>query len=64
MPTDEMRRSNIVITSEAGLRAWMAGRFSIETARREELFMFAAPAHSMLTVTQMLAVSNPAVVSS
>ncbi|SDR33956.1 hypothetical protein SAMN05443245_4814 [Paraburkholderia fungorum] len=59
---DETKRSNIIITSEAGTRAWMDGGFSIETALHNELFMFDAPEHSVLALTQMLTVSDPVIV--
>ncbi|PRY05055.1 hypothetical protein [Paraburkholderia sp. BL25I1N1] len=59
--TDEAKRSNIVIMSEAGLRAWLEQRFDIELALRESLFMIDAPASSTGSLTQMLAIAEPAV---
>ncbi|REG50181.1 hypothetical protein B0G80_6603 [Paraburkholderia sp. BL6669N2] len=59
--TDEAKRSNIVIMSEAGLRAWLEQRFDIELALRESLFMIDTPASSTGSLTQMLAIAEPAV---
>jgi hypothetical protein len=56
--TDEAKRSNIVIMSEAGLRAWLDGSFDIEQALRESLFMIDASADSTDSLTRMLAVAE------
>lgn len=61
--TDQARRSNIVITSESGLRAWLDGHFDIEYALRESLFMIDAPERPSASLTQMLAVTDSAVVA-
>jgi hypothetical protein len=52
--TDDAKRSNIVIMSEAGLRAWLEGRFDIKRALRESLFMIDATPNSAVTLTRML----------
>jgi hypothetical protein len=56
--TDDAKRSNIVIMSEAGLRAWLEGRFDIERALRESLFMIDATPNSAVALTRMLAVAE------
>ncbi|SAL61229.1 hypothetical protein AWB68_03164 [Caballeronia choica] len=56
--TDEAKRSNIVIMSEAGLRAWLDGSFDIEQALRESLFMIDASADSTDSLTRMLTVAE------
>ncbi|MFM0739908.1 hypothetical protein PQQ51_21930 [Paraburkholderia xenovorans] len=55
MATDEAKRSNILIVSEAGLRAWLDQRFDIELALRESLFMIDMSARSTESLLQMLA---------
>lgn len=59
--TDEAKRSNVVIMSEAALRAWLDQRFDIELALRESLFMIDTPASPTESLTQMLAIAEPAV---
>jgi hypothetical protein len=56
--TDEAKRSNMVIMSEAGLRAWLDGSFDIEQALRESLFMIDASADSTDSLTRMLTVAE------
>lgn len=53
--TDDALRSNIVITSEAALRAWLDGRFDLERALRESLFVIDAPKAHADSLTRMLA---------
>ncbi|SAL82579.1 hypothetical protein AWB67_06163 [Caballeronia terrestris] len=59
--TDEAKRSNIVIMSEAVLRAWLDERFNIEQALRESLFMIDASADSTDSLVRMLIVAALAV---
>ncbi|MGA7778809.1 MAG: hypothetical protein WCA85_14030 [Paraburkholderia sp.] len=62
--TDEVRRSNVVITSEAALRGWLSGDFDIEYAFRESLFVVDAPQvptaslWEMFTTTELAAQDN------
>jgi hypothetical protein len=56
--TDEARRSSIVIASEAGLRAWLEGRFDSEYALRESLFVVDAPRVPAASMVQMLAATD------
>ncbi|CAG4889989.1 hypothetical protein [Paraburkholderia saeva] len=58
--TDEARRSNIIVTSEAGLRAWLDGKFDTEAALRDSLFMIDASRTCAASLTKMLAVAEPA----
>lgn len=59
--TDEAKRSNIVIMSEAGLRAWLDERFDMEEALRESLFVIDASADSTDSLTRMLTVAESTV---
>lgn len=59
--TDEEKRSNIVIMSEGGLRAWLDERFNIEQALRESLFMIDASAGPTDSLSRMLAVAESTV---
>ncbi|MBN3762224.1 hypothetical protein [Burkholderia sp. Ac-20365] len=52
---DPARRSNIVVMSEAGLRAWLKGTLSTGTALRDTLVHVDAPDASKEALTQMLA---------
>lgn len=60
--TDETRRSNIVIASEAGLRAWLDGHFDSEYALGESLFVVDAPATAAASMMRMLATAELAMV--
>ncbi|AET95066.1 hypothetical protein BYI23_D015560 (plasmid) [Burkholderia sp. YI23] len=56
--TDDAKRSNIVIVSEAGLRAWLEGRFDVERAFRDSLFMIDATRNPTVALTRMLTVAE------
>lgn len=58
---DDALRSNIVITSEAALRAWLDGRFDLDHAMRDALFVIDAPQAHAASLTQMLAAAEAAV---
>ncbi|NKJ48025.1 hypothetical protein CIC12_15000 [Burkholderia sp. SG-MS1] len=62
--TDEAKRGNIVLTSEACLRAWLDYRFDIEKALRESLFMIDASANANVSLTQMLTMAESTVTDS
>ncbi|WP_321798330.1 hypothetical protein [Caballeronia sp. J97] len=53
--TDAARRSNIIVMAEAGLRAWLAGKFDAHAALGQSLFHVDAPASTDLTLKRMLA---------
>ena len=59
--TEEAKRSRIVIASEAGLRAWLGGRFLVEKALRESLIMIDAPDDPTVSLTRMLAIAESTV---
>lgn len=52
--TDEFMRSNIIIASEAGLRAWLKESFDSEYALRESIFVIDAPSMPSAMMLQML----------
>jgi hypothetical protein len=52
--SEDLKRSNIVVTSEAALRAWLAGRFDMSYALDTSLFIVDAPAASATSLTRML----------
>lgn len=52
--TDDAGRSNIVVTSEAALRGWLAGRFDMAHALDASLFLVDAPEAAALSLTRML----------
>ncbi|WP_233272990.1 hypothetical protein [Paraburkholderia acidisoli] len=52
--TDDARRSNIIVTSEAALRAWLAGRFDTTHALDTGLILADAPAMSASDLARML----------
>ncbi|WP_321789653.1 hypothetical protein [Paraburkholderia sp. J94] len=56
--TDDAQRSNILITSEAALRAWLEGRFDLERALRESLFVIDAPRTQADSLARMLALAE------
>lgn len=51
--SEEATRSTIVIMSEAGLRGWLDGRFDVEHAFREALFVVDGPRIHADALTQM-----------
>ncbi|RAR53845.1 hypothetical protein C7401_12619 [Paraburkholderia unamae] len=53
--TEDERRSNILITSEAALRGWLEGRFDLERAFGDSLAMIDAPQAHAEALKQMLA---------
>jgi hypothetical protein len=61
--TDEALRSNVVVTSEAALRAWLDGRLDIEYALRESLLLVDARQPFSTSLTAMLAAAGSATVS-
>lgn len=52
--TDEATRSKVVVTSEAALRAWLAGRFDMSHALDASLFVIDAPGTSAGCLRRML----------
>jgi hypothetical protein len=62
--TDESMRSNIIIASEAGLRAWLKGNFDSGYALRESIFVVDAPAMPGAMMVQMLSSDELASVDS
>jgi hypothetical protein len=59
--SDDAKRSNIVVTSEAALRAWLAGRFEMSHGLEASLFIVDAPEASALPLTRMLARADAAI---
>lgn len=59
--TDALRRSNIVVMPEAGLRAWLAGRIGARAALGDALFHVDAPALAGTTLATMLASAESSV---
>lgn len=59
--TEEAKHSKIVIASEAGLRAWFDGRFDVEEALRESIFMIDASDDSTVLLTRMLEIAESTV---
>jgi hypothetical protein len=59
--SDDAKRSNIVVTSEAALRAWLAGRFDMLHGLDASLFVVDAPETSALALTRMLARADAAI---
>ncbi|CAD6552224.1 hypothetical protein LMG27952_05256 [Paraburkholderia hiiakae] len=51
--TEEAKRSNIVVMSESALRGWLAGRFDVEHALHEALFVVDGPQNHADALTQM-----------
>ncbi|MBN3855062.1 hypothetical protein G3N59_16905 [Paraburkholderia sp. Ac-20340] len=58
--TEDALHSNIVITSEAALRAWLDGRFQLARALEDDLFVIDAPQTHAASLTQMLASAEAA----
>jgi hypothetical protein len=52
--TDEAKRSKVIVTSEAALRAWLAGRFDMSHALNGAMFVVDAPEASAASLRQML----------
>ncbi|MFX1763523.1 hypothetical protein PWP93_13120 [Paraburkholderia sp. A1RI-2L] len=53
--TDDATRSNVIITSETALRAWLAGRFDMSHAFEASLFVVDAPEALAASLMRMLA---------
>jgi hypothetical protein len=60
--TDEATRSNVIVASETGLRAWLDGRVDIDYALRESLVVVDAPQGHGIALTAMLVVAGRAAV--
>jgi hypothetical protein len=58
--TDETKRSNVIITSEAALRAWLSGRFDMSHAFDASLVLVDAP-EAAESLTRMLSIADSAV---
>ncbi|MCP3711127.1 hypothetical protein M3I54_29830 [Paraburkholderia sp. CNPSo 3274] len=56
--TDEARRSNVVITSEAALRAWLSGRFDMSRAFDASLILIDAPDAAVALLKRMLSTAD------
>ncbi|WP_233885676.1 hypothetical protein [Paraburkholderia flagellata] len=61
--TEEAKRSNIVIMSESALRGWLAGRFDVEHAFREALFVVDGPQIHADSLTKMFYATELATVA-
>lgn len=61
--TEEAKRSNIVIMSESALRGWLAGRFDVEHAFREALFVIDGPQIHADSLTKMFYATELATVA-
>ncbi|ALL71143.1 hypothetical protein K788_0002034 (plasmid) [Paraburkholderia caribensis MBA4] len=60
--TDEATRSSVIVTSEAGLRAWLDGRIKTEDALRDLIFVVDAPDAQVTPLTDMLLCAGSAVI--
>jgi len=60
--TDEAQRSNVIVTSEVGLRAWLDGRVNIGYALQESLLVVDASQTWRTALTDMLARAGSAAV--
>lgn len=58
---DEAKRSNVIITSEAALRAWLSGRFDTQYAFDASLALVDAPGAAAALLTRMLSGAGSAV---
>jgi len=56
--TEDDRRSNILITSEAALRGWLDGRFDLEKAFGDSLAIIDAPQAHAEALRRMLAMAE------
>lgn len=56
--TDELKRSNVVVTSEAALRAWLHGAFDIENALHDSVFVIDASSGHHMSMVQMFVVAG------
>ncbi|MFP3647736.1 hypothetical protein [Paraburkholderia sp. SIMBA_054] len=61
---DELKRSNVVVTSQAALRAWLSGAFDIENALRDSVFVIDAPSSHHTSLVQMFVTAGSVAVSS
>lgn len=59
--SEDAKRCNVVVTSEAALRAWLAGRFDMLRALDASLFVVDAPAASTMSLSRMLARADTSV---
>jgi hypothetical protein len=57
---EEAKRSNVIITSEAALRAWLSGRFDMTYAFDASLILVDAPDPAMASLTRMLCTADSA----
>jgi len=55
---DELKRSNVVIMSEAALRAWFDCAFDLASALRDSLFVIDAPCGHRESLARMLATAG------
>jgi hypothetical protein len=58
--TEEAKRSNVIITSEAALRAWLSSRFDMSHAFDASLVLVDAGDAAMPSLTQMLFTADSA----
>lgn len=58
--TEDAQRSNILVTSEAALRAWLDGRFDLERALGDALFVIDAPQAHASSLARMFAKAEAA----
>jgi hypothetical protein len=61
--SDDAKRSNVIVTSEAGLRAWLGGRIEMAYALRESLMVVDAPRTLRDSLMAMLVAAGSAMVS-
>jgi len=59
--TDEAKRSSVIVTSEAALRAWLVGRFDMSHAFEALLFVVDAPEAFAASLMRMLASADTTV---
>ncbi|SAL11046.1 hypothetical protein AWB71_00219 [Caballeronia peredens] len=59
--TDAARRSNIIVGSEAALRAWLDGRLTMDTALSDSVFHVDAPDAARASLTSMLVLAETTV---
>jgi len=61
--TDDLKRSNVVVTSEAALRTWLQGAFDVESALRDSVFVIDAPSRHHMSLIQMFVTAGAVVAS-
>ena len=61
--TDEAKRSNVIVMSEAALHGWLEGKFDVGTALREALFVVDAPEVADAALKRMLTIAQTSVVA-